>query len=194
MKKLRVTVVLIAACAALYIACDMGSGPEITDDEVIVATNQMDVYFTRLEPFAETFMVFGGLHMPQKNAISKVGLDALSMTEARAIHSVYPNFWQCRSSGAVQAQEAVRQMNIVPSDSGVLEVLKDALVEHDRSLKEGGDRVCVKLQGIALEMTEAIIRGTDEDILGQLPTELREGYYLVQSADIVDARTALGSG
>jgi len=194
MKKLLVILALIAAGVALFKARDMGSGPEITADEVIVATGQMDVYFTRLEPFAETYMVFGGLHMPQKNAISKVSLSALSMRDARAIYATYPDFRKCKSPGAVQAQEAVLQMNIVPSDSDVLEVLKEALVEHGRSLQQGGESVCVRIQGVALEMAEAIIRGSDEDILDQLPSQLREDYYLVQSADIVDALTALGAG
>jgi hypothetical protein len=59
------------------------------------------------------------------------------------------------------------------------------------SFKEGGDRVCVQLEGKMLEMTSVIVRKEDEDIIDQLPKQTRENYFLVESAEIVDTQETL---
>jgi len=191
MKNLQVFLVMILAGMAVLAGCGKSSAPTVTIDEVVVATEEMDVHFTRLEPFAETYMVFGGLHMTQKNAIGKVTLAALSMEDARPIYAEHPDFDKCTSPGAARAKKAVCQMNLVPADSAVLEVLKEALAEHARSLRPGGDRVCVRLEGAKLEMTAAMVREAKADILDELPSQVRRDYYLVESAEIVEAMTAL---
>jgi hypothetical protein len=194
MKKSQMFLVMIFAGMALLASRGKSSGPVITTDKVVVATEHMDVHFTQLEPFGETYMVFGGLHITQKNAIGKVTLAALSMEDARPIYAEHPDFNRCTSPGAAQAKKAVRHMNIVPADSDVLDVLKEALAEHARSLKRGGDSVCVRLEGEKLEMTAAIIREAKMDIKDELPTQVRRDYYLVESVDIVDAWTAMAGG
>ena len=97
----------------------------------------------------------------------------------------------CSSPGAAQAKDAIGQMNIVPADSTVLKSLKEVLSAHEASIKEGGNRVCVQLEGKMLEMMSVIIRKEDEDIIDQLPKQTRKNYFFVESAEIVDTQEAL---
>jgi hypothetical protein len=193
MKKCQIFwgVVLLVISMLLLMSCSKNAGPIITEDEVVVTTGQMDVHFTRSEPFAKTYMIFGGHCITQEYAISKVALSTLSMEVARPIYWRYPDFTRCASPGAFHAKKAIRQMNIVPADSHVLAVLKEALAEHARNLESGSDNVCLKMEGAELEMTAAIIPRENMDIMDDLPPQARRDYYLVQSADIVDAATAL---
>ncbi|MGD9079508.1 MAG: hypothetical protein PVG96_09210 [Desulfobacterales bacterium] len=47
------------------------------------------------------------------------------------------------------------------------------------------------LEGVKLEMTAAIVRKADEDMLDRLPQPSRSNYFLVEYAEIVDAQAAL---
>jgi hypothetical protein len=40
-------------------------------------------------------------------------------------------------------------------------------------------------------MTSVIVRKVDEDIIDQLPNQARDNYFLVESAEIVDAEASL---
>ena len=82
-------------------------------------------------------------------------------------------------------------MNIIAADSSVLETLNEALSEFNNSIGKGSDRVAVYLEGVKLEMTAAIVRKADEDILDRLPQQSRSDYFLVEFAEMVDAQTAL---
>jgi hypothetical protein len=161
------------------------------DDELIVDAGDFDVYFDLMEPISETYMVFGGQHMKHKNAIGSVTLAAISMTDAIPIYERYPDFHRCSSPGAARAKNAVNQMNLVAADSDVLDTLKTVLSEHNDSIRQGGDRVCVRLDGAVLEMTAAVVREADEDIMGKLPRQARSNDFYVESAEIVDAQSAL---
>jgi hypothetical protein len=194
MRKLEVLGVIIIAAIVMLAGCGKGSGPAVNGDEVVVATDQLDVHFSRGEPFSETYMIFGGMHTNHKNAINEITISALSMEDAVPIYAKYPDFDKCASPGAARAKKAIYQMNIVSSDSGVLKVLKKALSEHTRSLKRGGDRVCVRLEGAWLEMMAATVREVNEDIIDELPPQARTDYCLVESAEIVEAMTALEGG
>ncbi|MDH3956727.1 MAG: hypothetical protein OET81_08555, partial [Desulfobacteraceae bacterium] len=59
------------------------------------------------------------------------------------------------------------------------------------STGKGIDRVAVYLEGVKLEMTAAIVREADEDMLDRLPQQSRSNYFLVEYAEMVDAQTAL---
>jgi hypothetical protein len=161
------------------------------DGELALETADFDVYFELLDSFSETYMVFGGGQMQHKNSFSEINLSTISMEDVRPIYEDYPDFHKCSSPGAAIAKDAVGQMNIVPADSSVLNSLEDVLSEHEASFKEGGDRVCVKLEGKMLEMTSVIVRKVDEDIIDQLPKQAREDYFWVESAEIVDTQEAL---
>jgi hypothetical protein len=191
MKNLLLSLVAMLTVMAVIINCEKVTVQIDEEGELAVETADFDVYFELLESFSETYMVFGGGQMRHQNSFSKITLSTISMEDARPIYANYPDFHKCASPGAALAKDAVGQMNIIPSDSSVLDSLKEVLSEHKASFKEGGDRVCVKLEGKMLEMTSVIVRKADEDILDQLPNQARDDYFLVESAEIVDAQAAL---
>jgi hypothetical protein len=191
MKNLLLSLIVIFTFLAMLVNCGKETVQIDEEGELAVETADFDVYFELLEPFSETYMVFGGGQMRHKNSFSKITLSTISMEDARPIYANYPDFHKCASPGAALAKEAVGEMNIVPADSSVLDSLKEVLSEHEASFKEGGDRVSVKLEGKMLEMTSVIVRKVDEDIIDQLPNQARYNYFLVESAEIVDTQDAL---
>ena len=184
---------VIFAGMTLMAACGMSSDSAYfnEDEALVVDAGDLDVYFMLNESFSETYMVFGGQKLTHKNAIGNVTLAAIGMADAIPIYERYPDFHRCSSPGAAQAKNAVNQMNIVAADSDVLDTLKEVLSDHNDSIRQGGDRVCVKLDGAVIEMTAAVVRAVDEDILGKLPRQARSNFFYVEYAEIVDAQSAL---
>jgi hypothetical protein len=144
----KLTKHLMPILTILFILANCGeSGPVITDSEVIVKTGRMDVHFSRVKPFAQTYLIFGGMEMKQADAITKVSLSGLEIDTARFIHSRYPDFYACKSPGASLAQNALLQLDIVPADLTVLEALRKTIADHKTSTQQGGNRTCVRLGG-----------------------------------------------
>ncbi len=82
-------------------------------------------------------------------------------------------------------------MNIITADSYVLAALNEAIAELNNRIGRGGDRVAVRLEGVTLEMTAAIVRQAGEDIMDQLPKQARSNYFLVESVEMVEAQAEL---
>ncbi|MBW1744521.1 MAG: hypothetical protein JRJ47_14000, partial [Deltaproteobacteria bacterium] len=166
---IKLTKRFIPVLGIIFLLVNCGeSGPTITDNEVIVKTGSMDVHFSRVKPFAETYLIFGGAEMKQRDAITKVSLSGLEINTARFIHSRYPDFYACKSPGASLAQKALRQLDIVPADSKVMEDLRKTLADHQASLQQSGKRVCVRLEGEVLKLSSAIIRENNQDVTNEL--------------------------
>jgi len=185
---LRRHLLAVLALAACLSACGSSSSwPTTVGSQVHLSTSQLELVFECTEPFAETYMVFGGLSMDRSDAVSKITIVGLSMADAQPIFSRYPDFHKCASPGAASAQSKIRQMDIVPANAGVLAMLQETLERHEASI--GGDRVCVKLHGSMVTIASATAEGTD--VTSQLPPQLMHEYFFVQGAEIVDARNAL---
>jgi len=161
------------------------------DNELYVEAGDFDLYFELLEPFTETYMLFGGNRETHKSAFNEFSLFVISMADARPIYQEHPDFFMCASPGAPRAKKAVQAMNIIAADSDVLQALNEAVSEFNNSIGKGGDRVAVYLEGAKLEMTAAIVRKADEDMLDRLPQPSRSDYFLVEFAEMVDAQAAL---
>ena len=151
----------------------------------------MDVHFERLKSFMNTYIVFGGMELNHRDAISEISISGLPTNNARSIYAMYPDFHLCKSAGAPLAQEAIRELDIIPVNAKVLKKLKKVLDEHKKGLKQANGRVCVKLEGEIIKLTSAKVRKANEDITDQLPPQVKHNYYLVESAEIIDAKTAL---
>ena len=156
-----------------------------------VEAGDIDVYFELLEDFSETYMLFGGNRETHKSAFNEFSLFVISMADARPIYRQHPDFYMCASPGAPKAKKAVQAMNIIAADSSVQKALNEVVSEYKNSIGKGDDYVAVYLEGVKLEMTAAIIRKADEDMLSRLPQQSRSNYFLVEYAEIVDAQTAL---
>ena len=193
MTRLTRCFISILAMVLLLVGCGE-SGPIISDNEVIVKTGSMNVHFSRGKPFAQTYLIFGGMELKQSDAISKVSLSGLEIPTARFIHSRYPDFYACKSPGASLAQKALHQLDIVPADTTVLDTLRETLAVHQSSTQPGGKRACVRLEGEVLKLESAILRQNDQDITKELPPQMDQEYYFVTSAQMVDAQQALAGG
>ena len=106
---------------------------------------------------------------------------------------MYPDFHKCKSPGAAVAQNALLRLYIIPADSEVLNILKNAVSQHEKNFKNKGDRIFVKLEGEVLRMTKAIIRKVNGDVTDQVPSQMRRDRYLVKSVEIVEAKIVFGN-
>ena len=195
MRKLFICIVLILAAVVIVRGYLQRSAKEAVafteDNELYVEAGDFDVYFESHEKFSETYMLWGAKRETHKAAFNEFFLDGISMADLRPIYRVYPNFYMCKSPGAPRAQKAMQPMNIIAADSSVLKALNEAVSEFNNSPGEGIDRVALYLEGVKLEMTAAIFRKADEDILDRLPHQARSNYFLVEYAEMVDAQAAL---
>ena len=195
MRKLFICIVVILAAVAIMKGYGQRSAKEAVafteDNELYVEAGDFDVYFELLEEFSETYMLFGANRETHKSTFNEFSLFVISMTDARPIYREHPDFYMCASPGAPRAKKAVQTMNIIAADSSVLEALNETVSEFNNSIGKGSDRVAVYLEGIRLEMTAAIVRQADEDMLDRLPQPSRSNYFLVEYAEIVDAQAAL---
>lgn len=128
------------------------------------------------------------------DAFSSISLAELPIRAARSIYASYPDFHLCKSPGAPLAQSSVVDLDIVPAGSGVLKKLRKVLAQHKASIHQGGDRVCVKLEGEVLKLTSAIVREMNENIIDRLPPQVHHEYFFVESAELIDAKEALEGG
>ena len=199
MRKPLIYVVTIIAAMAIAASCgqdsttiDEDNEPYVEEDnELYVEAGDFDVYFKLLETFSETYMLFGGDPVTHKGAFNNFWLAGISMEDARPIYAKYPDFYRCASPGAARAKKALKTMNIITADSYVLAALNEAVAELNNRIGRGGDRVAVRLEGVTLEMTAAIVRQAGEDIMDQLPKQARRNYFLVESVEMVEAQAEL---
>ena len=174
----------------LLVNCSQ-SAPSLTDEEVVVKAGQLDVHFSRVKPFAATYMLFGGAENNHGNAFTQITLFGLEQNKAKYIHSRFPDFYKCKSAGAPMAQKETCQLDIVAADSKVLKNLKKSLSEFNKNVGNDGDRVCVRLKGEILRLTSAVVREMDQDITNELPPAIHKDYFFVQSAELTGFQQAI---
>jgi hypothetical protein len=86
------------------------------------------------------------------------------------------------------AKEKVVSLDIVPADGDTLGLLRSTLEDFEDSINNGGDRVCVELQGTRLELASVELREVGENVTD---TFQMTKFYLVDSASRVDCREAM---
>ena len=165
----------------------------IRGEEVIVSLRQIDVHFKRGRDFSGTYMVFGGSDSGRADTISRIWISGIKLNKAISIYKRYPDFYKCKSPGAAVAKNALLSLHIIPADSEVLNILKNAISQFEKNFKNKGDRIFVKLEGEVLKMTKAIIRKVNGDVTDQLPSQMRRDRYLVKSVEIVEAKIVFGN-
>lgn len=174
----------------LISGCSQSSqpGPSIRGEQVIVATSTTDVHFQRVAYFSGTYMIFGGGDFSHADLIARLSISGIPLDKAISIYERYPDFYRCKSPGAALAQNSLIDLDIIPADPEVADIVKDAISQFETRFKNDGDRIFVRLEGEALEMTSAIVREWNEDVMDQYPAQMRDGYYLVTSAEVIEAR------
>ena len=190
---MKVLLALLAVAGLVWLGIQMVGGPEGPDltigaDEVLLATGDLDVRFTKGKPFDGTYMVFGGGKLDHRNALANVSLAGLSVRHAKSIHARYPDFHRCASPGAALAKDKVVSLDIVPADGETLGELRSTLEEFDDSINNGGDRVCVELHGTRLKLASVEVREVGEDVTDTIQMTR---FYLVDSVSRVDCQEAM---
>jgi hypothetical protein len=188
---LNFLIILLIACISS--GCGQSS-PIVTDDEVLVQTDKLDVRFSRIRPFTGSYMVFGGATLNQSAAFFNISLAALDVNTARSIYAQYPDFDRCKSPGAPLAQQAIDQLDIVPAHSSVNKALKKALALHKKNTEGVSENVCVILSGQILQLRSAVVRDLNEDITSQLPPQVHKEYFLVESVEITRFEEMITAG
>lgn len=190
MGKLITIVALASVFSGIFFIFSSSEGVGVTVNEgvVLVETRDFEIEFKRDERVDETYMIFGGATVPQHNAINKITLAGLRGKDARRIARRYPDFHRCASPGAALARPRVKQLDIVPADAEVLDRLEQVLDEFNGSIQDGGDRVCIRVEGAKMKLETATVREVGEDFTKKLP-ELN--WVLVTRVDIVPAKSVL---
>jgi hypothetical protein len=191
---MKILLVLLAVGVAAWFAFHTfmaPGGPDLTinGDEVLLATGDLDVRFSKGKSFEDTYMVFGGMHLEHRNAVANVSLAGLSVRHARPIYSRYPDFHLCASPGAALAKDKVVSLDMVPADGETLQELTSTIEQFEDNTRNGGDRVCVRLSGSKMKLTSAEIREVGENVT---ETFKMSEFYLVDSASRVECQGALG--
>lgn len=193
MKSLGTSALIIFVFVIFSSGCG-DSGPIITDDQVIVQTDKLDVTFSKVRSFSGSYMVFGGTALNQSAAFFNVSLAGLDVNTARSIYARYPDFDRCKSPGAPIAQQSISQLDIVPASNSITKTLKRALSQHRKSTEDVNENVCVTLVGRVLKLQSAFVREINEDITAQLPAQVHHDYFLVESAEIFTFQEILTAG
>ena len=191
MKKLLVLVVVVVVSwfGINQFLSSKGSDLTINGDEVLLATGDLDVRFSKGKPFEDTYMLFGGGHIEHRNAIANVSLAGLSVRHAKSISRRYPDFYRCASPGAALAKDRIVDLNMVPANGEMLDFLKSSLEEFNDNINNGGDRVCVQLSGSRLTLTSVEVREVGENVTDTIKMS---DFYLVDSASRIECQQVLG--
>ncbi len=192
MKKLLAVAAVGVLGWVAYSLLGGSSGPDVTIDgsEVLLKTAHLDAHFTQKRSLNGTYMLFGGGQLDHQDAVSNVTLAGLHVDDVKRIAARYPDFYMCRSEGASLAKEAVVDLDLIPADGKTRKTLGSALDQFNENIRNGGDRVCVSIQGHELDLESVEIREANEAI-----TEHYRGnhFFLVTSASMVDCQQATGS-
>ncbi len=187
-------VLLIAGCSQ-----PIQSSPSVSDEEyavslkreVIAPTKGLDYHFDRTGDFSETYMLFGATDFSRSDLPFEISLSGIKLDKAMSIYERYPDFYKCKSPGAAVAQKALLSLHIIPEDPEVLDILRNAVSQFEKNLRNDGDRIFVELEGEVLKNTSVIMRKVNGDVTDQIPSNMRRGYYLVKSAKIIEAKIVL---
>ena len=190
MKKLFVLVAVVGIGWLVYSKIQSVGAPNLTvnGDEVVLATDDLDVHLSRIGSLDGTFMIFGGGHFDHANIIGNVILSGLPVTKAKSISRRYPDFHRCSSQGASLAKDAIVDLQIVPADGKIMGALKSAIDRFNDNLRKDGDRVCLGLHGSKLRLESVTVREAGESITDRFGNST---FYLVESADTIDCQQAM---
>jgi hypothetical protein len=185
--------VLIGAGYLMWNHLDLGgSTAEIDEHHVALETADFNVRFSRLDPFSDSYMIFGGSDDQPRNMMTHVTLSGLPVRHARSIARSHPDFYMCKSPGARQAQQLTETLNFVVTDSHTRKTLRTALDLFEDRLGSGGERTCVTVRGERLKIASVHLKQNGMDITSDVaPTMKRMPIYLANDAEIADCKTLL---
>lgn len=200
MKAFITLVVLAAACWFGYQhyqknglpgATSMSQEITLESDRLLMSSGDLVAEFDRTGTFFGSYMIFGGLYLADKNAVSSVNLSGLPIREATRIYKQYPDFHLCKSPGASIAKRFVENLNIIPADGSVVRTLRKTLESHKTNVAKGGDQVCVRIEGERAYMRSVEIPSANENVTHAYPNR---DFYYVTGAELLNCKDELDAG
>jgi hypothetical protein len=86
----------------------------------------------------------------------------------------------------------VETLNVLTADPSVARRLVEVLDAHERSLRNGGHRTCVRIRGSEVALTNVRAKEPGVDITADVTPQFRGSRFLVADyAEIVDCRPLL---
>lgn len=187
--------VIIGSMGFVYMSHKETSNVDVTVDEIVIHTGDLDVCFTRGEKFSATYMLFGGEKVTGKNAILPFFISGIDAEEGKRIAEKYPDFWECKSPGAAQAQSGCEQFHVLPSRPKIEEEIKSALKQFRKALGTEEDRVCLMISGDELKLKSVIYVETDQDVTMQFAHQFESlDCRLITHAQMKSWLEFLGAG
>jgi len=190
--RLLTIVLFLAAGYWLVNVIDPSSAVRVDGRQVTVRTDDFEARFARLGPISDSYMIFGGTNKQPKNSVMHASVTTLAMRHAELIHQSYPDFHKCSSPGAAQAKRWIDQMNFIGANRSARKGLIEVVDLHDRSLRSGGERVCLKVSGSELALESLHLRADGSDVTRQFePAFGRMKFYLAEEVELPDCRSYL---
>jgi hypothetical protein len=167
-------------------------GLRMEGDQIVMDTDDFEVRFSRTEPISESFMVFGGMNKQLKNSLSHVTLAGLPLHHAVSIQRSHPDFHQCKSPGARQAQQLIETLNFVGETKSAKRNLIDVVDTHEDRVNGGGARTCVTITGARLEIASVQLKANGMDITKDVaPRFGHSSFYLASYVDVPDCQSLM---
>ena len=94
-----------------------------------------------------TFLVWGAHEGCGDSRGSCGSLTLLPLDVATRLARRYPDFHRCASPGAAEGKANTYSMQLLVPDSKTRKTIAGISTDHDRRIRESGDRLCVTLRG-----------------------------------------------
>ncbi len=167
--------------------------PEITEHEVVIRTDDLEIHLDRQGSVNQTYMVFGGTKVERTNQFSNVTLATIEIERAAVLRQSYPDFHRCSSPGARPAQRAVKTTHFIAADGSTRKKLRKVVELHERGVGKNGDRTCVTVVGEELSLDSILLAKNGADISPEGNSRLmKTRYVLARSVEIPDCLTKMG--
>lgn len=196
MRKLIILVVIVAAGYFVYSRYYQGEvtvqdGAVSKEGAIIsVAAGGEKRNYTAGQRFEATYMLFGADQVKEAEGF----LSGIPLDRARRLYKKYPDFHRCDSAGAKEAQAMDESILVIPSETRLRNQLNSVAVEFDKRIREKGERLCVKMGGLAMTL-ESIEKGgtvmTSEEIKSNLPPNAITDYVLLEQLESMDCKPLL---
>lgn len=165
MKTLLVLIAAAAVCFYVYKNGIPGSGPKV---EVAADGSELKLQtqaggtatFAIKEELEGTFLVWGAHEGCSDSRGSCGALTVLPIEVATRLARRYPDFHRCASPGAAEGKANTYDLQLLVPDSKTRTAIAGIATDHDRRIRESGNRLCVTLRGSYVDFVQVELGGS----------------------------------
>jgi hypothetical protein len=165
MKRLLLLIVLGAVGFYLYKNGLPGSGSRIevaADGSELKLETQAGgtATFAIGEGFEDTYLVWGAHEGCSDSRGSCGSLTVLPLGIATSLARRYPDFTRCASPGAAEGKANTYTLQLLVPDSKTQRAIGEIATDHERRVRESGERLCVTVRGSYVDFVQVELGGT----------------------------------